>query len=390
MSTSKSVGPSIATFVVLAFVATGAYAEDIVVPLNGVEYFSISAAAKYGIANEAVADVQLANATTLRILGRSAGSTTLVIEDRGGSQKHSVVVVARDLKDVIEQMKAQLTGLDFGSDLAYKVAGNKVVVQGRVLTQDDKLKYDRVRSSYPEVVDMTEVVAKELLVDINVSLVEVAADNSISAGLLEVEPSLTADLTGTKVSIPLDSMKLSFNLTTTLNKLINGMVDNNQAKIIARPRIVTINGKEARLSAGGEIPYTVPTINGPATEYKSYGIMLTVTPTWRKSSNEVLMSLNIESSEPEGKATRDVALTSRKAHLEVAVERGKSLVIAGMFKTTMSGGTAVGCLFPLFQTSNTANRREILIVVTPNVLTPDNKGLNYDDFKMIKEEDTKK
>jgi type II secretory pathway component GspD/PulD (secretin) len=175
-----------------------------------------------------------------------------------------------------------------------------------------------------------------------------------------------------------------------LNKLINGMVDNNQAKIIARPRIVTINGKEARLSAGGEIPYTVPTINGPATEYKSYGIMLTVTPTWRKSSNEVLMSLNIESSEPEGKATRDVALTSRKAHLEVAVERGKSLVIAGMFKTTMSGGTAVGCLFPLFQTSNTANRREILIVVTPNVLTPDNKGLNYDDFKMIKEEDTKK
>ena len=80
------------------------------------------------------------------------------------------------------------------------------------------------------------------------------------------------------------------------------------------------------ITSGGEIPYRVVGATGAqGVEYKPYGITLKVTPEERM--NDVLLQLNLESSEPVGtvNGTSENPLTSRSIDLNVAVEKDKTL-----------------------------------------------------------------
>jgi type II secretory pathway component GspD/PulD (secretin) len=99
--------------------------------------------------------------------------------------------------------------------------------------------------------------------------------------------------------------------------------------------------------------------------------------------------LSLESSEPVGTVTggSENPLISRSIDLSIAVEKDRTLVIAGLYNAVTSRETRTGCLFPLFATSASTRKREIIVLVTPRVSLD---GIQQDFFKMIAPTDLRK
>jgi type II secretory pathway component HofQ len=185
-----------------------------------------------------------------------------------------------------------------------------------------------------------------------------------------------------------DDFTVSLNLSSQILSAINASIEDGRAKVVANPRIVTQNLKEAQIASGGEIPYRVVSTTGAqGVEYKPYGIKLDVTPEER--DKDILLHLNMESSEPVGTVTggSENPLTSRSIDLSIAVEKDRTLVIAGLYNSVSSRETRSGCIFPLFATSASARKREIIVLVTPRVSLD---GIQQDFFKIVTPKDLKK
>ena len=331
--------------------------------------------------------VQL-DAERIKVIGDGPGWGSITVKSGTAVIQYSVEVVSIPP----EQMIAKLRSLLGTMNLTFTAAGSQVIVQGRIETSEDLERFNRVMESSPEVINMVTIAAKEPMIDITVTLVEVDVTSSSGFGLLDIAlPTGTATLTGT---IPIvgglggTSIQLGLAASSQLLDALNAQIQSGRAKIIANPRIITLNRREATIASGGEIPYrVVNSTGGQGVEYKPYGITLKVTPEQRM--NDVLLQLHLESSEPVGtvSSASENALTSRSVDLNVAVEKDKTLAIAGLYNAVTSRETRAGCLFPLFAFSSSTRKREIIILVTPRVSAD---GIGPDYFKLLAPEDTKR
>ena len=131
----------------------------------------------------------------------------------------------------------------------------------------------------------------------------------------------------------------------------------------------------------------VSSTGGQGIEYKPYGITLKVTPEERM--NDVLLQLSLESSEPVGtvSGSSENPLTSSSVDLNVAVEKDKTLALAGLYNAVTTRETRGGFFFPLFAASASSRRRELIVLVTPRVSLD---GIGQDYFKMVEPEDMKR
>jgi Flp pilus assembly secretin CpaC len=331
------------------------------------------------------------DAGRIKIIGDGPGWGSITVKSGTQVFQYSVQVVSIPPEQTIAKLKFLLGKLN----LTYTAAGSQVIVEGRIETTQDLERFHKVMETFPEVVNMVVIAAREALIDIAVTLVEVDATSSSGLGLLNiVPPSGTASLSGT---IPIagvtggtsgTSIQVGFAASSQLLNALNAQIQSGRAKIIANPRIVTLNRRQAVITSGGEIPYRViNSTGGQGVEYKPYGITLRVTPEERM--NDVLLLLNLESSEPVGTVSgaSENPLTSRSVDLNVAVEKDKTLALAGLYNAVTSRETQGGCLFPLFAASSSTRRREIIVLVTPRVSLD---GIGPDYFKMVEPEDVKR
>lgn len=129
-----------------------------------------------------------------------------------------------------------------------------------------------------------------------------------------------------------------FQFSTKLNALFS----NGEGKILARPNVMTINGREATILIGDKIPVvTEKTENGKTTavtEYLDAGIKLTYTPRIN-ALDQITASVKTEVSTPvlvpEMKAYR---ITTRSAETNVRLRDGETMVIGGLISSEESGG----------------------------------------------------
>jgi Flp pilus assembly secretin CpaC len=331
--------------------------------------------------------VQL-DAGRIKIIGDGPGWGSITVKSGTQVFQYSVQVVSTPPGQTIAELKSLLGNMN----LTYTEAGSRVIVEGRIETAEDLERFNRVMETCPEVVNMVVIAAKEILIDIAVTLVEVDVTNSSDFRLLDiVPPSGTATLSGT---IPIvggtggTSIELGLAATGELLNALNAQLEGGRAKIVANPRIVTLNRRQAVITSGGEIPYrVVNSTGGQGVEYKPYGITLTVTPEERM--NDILLQLNLESSEPVGTVSgaSENPLTSRSVDLNIAVAKDKTLAIAGLYDAVTTHDTRGGCLFPLFAASSSTRRRELVVLVTPRVSLD---GIGQDYFKMVNPKDMKR
>jgi len=377
---------SLGLVLVLLFCGAALAQEQLTISVGEQKIVSVPAGSDIGFTGP-LHIVQL-DAGRIKIIGDGPGWGSITVKSGAEVFQYSVQVVSVPPEQTIAKLKSLLGKLN----LTYTPAGSQVIVEGRIETAEDLERFNRVMESFPEVVNMVVIAAREVLIDIAVTLVEVDATNSSGLGLLDiVPPSGTANLTGT---IPLvggtggTSIEVGLAATSELLNALNAQIEDGRAKIVANPRIVTLNRRQAQISSGGEIPYrVVNSTGGQGVEYKPYGITLRVTPEQRM--NDVLLQLNLESSEPVGtvSGSSENPLTSRGVDLNVAVGKDKTLAIAGLYDAVTSRETRGGCLFPLFAASSSTRRRELVILVTPRVSLD---GIGQDYFKMVGPKDMKR
>ena len=183
---------------------------------------------------------------------------------------------------------------------------------------------------------------------------------------------------------------------------IQALITNGKAKLLARPNITTLQGREAQINIGGEVPVPTVTSTNTATTtsitYRDAGIILRCTPRVNpdggitaKVHTEVSSPLYVDS-------LKAYQFQKRSADTVVRLQDGETMVIGGLIgseesktlsKVPFLGDLPIlGVFFRSVRRSKTDS--EIMIFLTAHVLeegesfrasTPEEMEKMYDDGK---------
>ncbi|WP_286978159.1 type II and III secretion system protein family protein [Pseudomonas sp.] len=167
--------------------------------------------------------------------------------------------------------------------------------------------------------------------------------------------------------------------------IINALENSGFAYTLAKPSLVALSGQSASFLAGGEFPIPVPSGNGEniGIEYKEYGVRLTLTPTVVGSSR-INLKVAPEVSELDFNAgvriagTAVPALNVRRTDTSITLADGESFVISGLISSRNSAAVdkfpglgdipVLGALFRSTQIDREDS--ELLMIVTPHLVQP--------------------
>ena len=161
---------------------------------------------------------------------------------------------------------------------------------------------------------------------------------------------------------------------------LSSMEESNEAKVLARPRVTTLNGNKAELNVTNTVYYLVSQVSAdgyPITDYRSFndGISLELTPTMTQDG---LITLSVS---PEiktaGRSTGDGPrdISSRNMKTTVVLRDGETLCLGGLIrknKTEVRSAVpflgSIPLLGRLFSyTSEEEDESELAIFITPTV-----------------------
>jgi type IV pilus assembly protein PilQ len=191
---------------------------------------------------------------------------------------------------------------------------------------------------------------------------------------------------GSALDLALGSLDGAHSLTARLTSLEN----EGKAKVISRPRVITMNNVAATIQSLTIIRVKLPssgniistggggaTGGSTATEKINTGITLVVTPQV-SSDGYVLMNIYAKSSQPD--FTRQVdgipSEVSREANSNVLIRNGETVVLGGIYRNTSSDNEdglpylskvpAIGWLFK--RTLATNHHEELIVFLTPKIV----------------------
>lgn len=159
---------------------------------------------------------------------------------------------------------------------------------------------------------------------------------------------------------------------------LSAMQAEDRGKVVSSPRILTADRTKATITEGTEIPYQTVDDNGKSsTTFKKANLSLAVTPQVTPE-NDIVLKLNITKDTPNTKLKvgENPAIDNKTVDTEVRVENGGTVVIGGIYvqeqntvenRVPLLGDLpVVGALFR--NSSNTSNRRELLVFITPRIV----------------------
>lgn len=165
--------------------------------------------------------------------------------------------------------------------------------------------------------------------------------------------------------------------TVQLNATINFMVSRGNAKILATPRLVTLNNHEASLLIGETYPIIYFDIRSGNQQLQTIdiGVKLRMTPTIG-ADGSILAELHPEYSEIQGFEQSYPIIASRKVDSTLRVRDGETIVLGGLLREISSETVTklpvlgdlpiLGSVFRNRQKS--AERDEIVFLITPHIV----------------------
>jgi type IV pilus assembly protein PilQ len=157
---------------------------------------------------------------------------------------------------------------------------------------------------------------------------------------------------------------------------LTALEEESKGEVIASPRLTTSNQHEAYIEQGTEIPYEESTSSGAtSTSFEKAVISLTVTPQITPD-NRVILDLNITQDSQGETYDSGVAIDTQEISTQVLVNDGETIVLGGIYQQTIIESVSkvpylgdipyLGWLFR--STSNTNEKTELLIFVTPKIV----------------------
>ena len=277
------------------------------------------------------------------------------------------VIMAKELKRLLKDYVKHLDLTPIGT----KEEG-AVVVKGRVTTQDNKEKVQKILESYPvgQIVDLIDYRVSPQMIGIEVAMVIVDKSNGdeFNADILSSMGATYGgkyDFTGGGA---LTSHFLSWSVVTNFDKL-NYWITSGKADIRSEPGLLVENGGSGSILIGGEIPYQVATSQGTGVEYKEYGTKIDVSPKLLKSGN-IEMDITVNLSKPDmSLPTPKGGIGYMKKELKTKINvKNKQTVCIGAFNYRSKGSVSKsGCLFPLPSIKYNNENKYMYILLTPHI-----------------------
>src|SRR5262245_40172258 len=250
-----------------------------------------------------VADAMVTAPGQLLIHGKSPGTISLFVWDKGGAIKTYEVNVRRDLTILIEQMKQLFPG----EQITVAGSGKDVVISGSVTSKYVIEKAADVAGGFVEkkenVVNLLQqqegVASNQVMLRVRFAEVSRSALQELGATWIldQFKSDWTSRVSTEQFASPnFDDSKpgrltfsdylnvFLFNSKHGVGTVIRALTSKGLFQSLAEPNLITVNGKEASFLAGGEYPYPVAQgggVNGTmiSVMFKEFGIRLHFTPT---------------------------------------------------------------------------------------------------------------
>ncbi|MDD1624556.1 MAG: type IV pilus secretin PilQ [Methylococcaceae bacterium] len=180
-------------------------------------------------------------------------------------------------------------------------------------------------------------------------------------------------------------MTLARGADYVLNLELSALQDQGRGEIVSNPRVMTTDRCTAKIIQGTQIPYqSGAAVGTPANiQFVDALLELDVLPQITPSGS-ISMTLNITKDEPNPVTLgQQPPITKRQVETTVQVMDGETVVLGGVFEGTLQNTTnsvpfladlpGIGFLFK--RTVNQNDKKELLIFVTPKIIT-DNAASN--------------
>lgn len=348
---------------------------------------------RVAIADPKIADVRLlSGGRELLIIGLSEGITGLTTWDGRDRRTVMTIVVGKGIEDLADEIRGLLANV---AGVEVKVVGDKVVLDGRVLTRSDRERVNIIAAAYRQVLNLVTISAKahnelleelleesigmpgveatvvedrvvlrgtvfneddvekaeriasahfpevinilrveEAMVEINLHFARIDMSKGRDVGVhLLNNLALSAEMIGGRGISPKTTYALALDALSSLNYLVS----RGAAEILAKPHLTTKSGQKAQFHSGGELGFRVEGGIGPGTvEWKEYGLLLEIKPVVR-SDGRISNRISIEVSAPVAIAgTADMAFTKFTTESTIISRSNESIVISGLVQSIQS------------------------------------------------------
>ncbi|MFA5170681.1 MAG: type II and III secretion system protein family protein [Sulfuriferula sp.] len=345
-------------------------------------------ASRISVGNPAVADVILLSPSEIYLLGKSVGSTNIMIWNKAGQATVVDVSVGMDSGALQGKLQQLLPG---ERNIKVNTAADSIVLTGVVsdAVQVDKALALAEAYAGKKVVNMLQVSApQQVMLEVKVAEVskklvdELGAKYTATRGGPSWSPSVLSNFLFTN---PL-AASVNFLHNSSNGLELQAQRDNNLVKILAEPTIMAMSGQEGSFLAGGKIFIPVPQSGVGGTtitlEEKEFGVGLKFTPTVLEGGR-INLRVTPEVSELSATGTQVgtntlPTITTRRASTTVQLFDGQSFAIGGLIKNNVTQNVSafpglgeIPILGALFRSSAFQNdRTELMFVITPHLVKP--------------------
>lgn len=382
-------------------------AEPVEVSLNESKYMAASGITRLAVGNPAIADVQLLSSGDFLLVGKKAGTTSLIVWSDGGRRTEYTVYVAGNdrgmasaIQDAIGYPKVHVQMIE-----------DRVMLRGKVENQYEHDTALKIAGLYTGgdgsgVIDLLEM-EHPSQIRLEAQIIEINSDYTKNLGIqywsqTPGSNSNSDSSTGnTNSGITVGTAGLFYggedfssnrkhggwlgshvaNVNVTLQALIN----EGKARILSRPSITTMSGKAANILIGGRIPIPVSDGNGNVSiDWHEYGMKLNIEPVV-DSEDKITSKVHAEVSTLDYSHGVKIdsfsvpGIATREAESEVNVRSGMTMAIGGLIN---SEDAKIVSKIPLLgdlpiigrffrHTSNTRDKREVIILITPTLVADD-------------------
>lgn len=401
--------------------AGNVFAADILnVSVNGSRYMEDSGITRLAVGNPDIADIRLLSNDDYLVVGKKAGSTSLLVWSNNGRQEYNVYVSGDD--EGTEKAIQKAIGYP---GVKVQMMNGKVLLRGKVKNQyehDSAVKVAQLYlgsgggtisstsangegqgavtdSNIIDLLDMTnpsQVRLEAQIIEINTSAERnlgiqywsPTIGSSTGSGSDSGNDDLTRGSSGLfYVGENFKNSRGSFGWLgshiSNMNASLQALVTEGKARILSRPSITTMSGQKANILIGGRIP--IPTSAGDgqiAIDWREYGIRLNIEPVV-DAENKITSKVHAEVSTLDyGHSVTEndfsiPAIASREADAVINVRSGMTMAIGGLLNSqdgkTVTKIPLLGDIPIIGQffrhTQKTRDNRELLILITPTLVS---------------------
>ncbi|MFM8547856.1 MAG: type II and III secretion system protein family protein [Betaproteobacteria bacterium] len=333
------------------------------------------------------------------VIPEAAGQSTLHLWPREGVERSYVItVIPADTGRLLSEIRAMLGEQP---NLGARVVGDKIVIEGSGASEEQAARLNEISSRYPQIVNLVSKVGLEKMIEMDVRMVEVRRDALQNLGIrwkptangpafgvvgdtyrgAAFSQGIAAGAAGATVASAAAPFAASLGLAASFTSVINLLVQNGQAVVLAEPRLACRSGGSARFIAGGELPIPFSAgLGATSVAFKEYGIKFDISPVTSASGIiAAKVATEISAVDFEVQVNNIPGLTKRRAETDVNLREHETLVIAGLLSEETSRSIdrlpAVGelpVLGRLFRSRMFRDRQtELVVFVTPRLVNDD-------------------